>query len=108
MPLGFNYTLQVFLPKGVDDTASNHEQGVITKPEDTRPIGFKNAENKLIGSAMNWKIKNSLTAGCNKVQRGFTFGRQLLQNVTDLDTKARKYSMSERKEALPVGGHVGR
>ena len=100
MPLGFNFSLSVFAPKGSDPDDNIYE--CAREPVDIRPLALKNTDNKTVCSIVNEALKDVTAKFLNHIQRGFTKGRQLLNNVTDLDTAARCYSMSEPKENIPA------
>ena len=76
MPLQFNASLSVFAPKGTDTEDTPYECS--REPIDTRPLGLKNSDNKTICSVINDKIKYVAAKFINHIQRGFTYGRQLL------------------------------
>ena len=99
MPLDFNSSLSIFVPKGedpMDDVLISREA------TDTRPLGLKNSDNKLIGGVQNDKMKPALSKGLCKLQRGFCPDRQLVQNVLDLDTASRVHSMASPSFKIPI------
>jgi len=100
MPLEFNSSLSVFAPKGTDkdDTA----YCCTREPSETRPLALKNSDNKTICAVVNRSLKYVAAKFLNHVQRGFTYGRQLLRNVTDLDVEARLQSMCSPRTDYPL------
>ena len=86
-PEGFNDSLGIFLPKGSsdEDTASSVKRSA----ENTHPFGFKNTDNKAIAAAFNNAIANAITKWADPQQNGFICGRQGLNNITDIDARAR-------------------
>ena len=90
MMIDFNVTLQVFIAKG-DDTHDSVE--VMRDPSSTRPLGLKNTDNKIIAGAVHHSIKRAVSVGASPLQRRFVSGRNFINNIVDLDSKARLFSM---------------
>jgi len=86
VPLWFNDTLGKFAGKGDEEDARIE---VTREAQDTRPLGLKNCDNKTIGGTVNMVAKPVLAKSAIWMQRGFVPGRQLIQNVLDIDTFAR-------------------
>ena len=96
----FNESLTVFLPKGAEETdAPGH---IVRNVADTRILSFKNTDNKLICSSMNYISKPVLSHGISYLQRGFIPGRQLICNVLDLDTYSHIHAMMSNLASLPI------
>ena len=91
LPITFNESLLVFAPKG-DDPLDHTE--VSRDPSCVRPISLKNSDNKLIATVANAAISPVISSQANSLQRGFVQGRQLTQNILELDTCSRIHSMS--------------
>ena len=99
MPLDFNDSLTVFPPK---NSLQGDSEEVIRDPFSLRPISLKNTDNKIIASAVNFSISAAIASKACPIQRGFIPGRRALENVLDLDTKARVYSLQAPPASLPV------
>jgi hypothetical protein len=61
--------------------------------DNTRPLGLKNCDMKLIGGVINNLLAH--VASCNIIawQRGFVKGRNFLQNVIEIDTFSRQIDL---------------
>ena len=89
----------IFVPKGEEDS---DESFLSRSPLDTRPLSLKGCDNKTIGAVVNAKLRVPLAKQLSDIQRGFVHGRQLIQNVVDLDSAARLTSMTHDCGALPL------
>jgi hypothetical protein len=78
--------VNVFIPKGENEDDAVE---VIREATETRPLGLKSTDNKIIGAVWNISAKNALSSSACRIQRGFTPGRQMIENVMNLDTHAR-------------------
>jgi len=87
-PIDINDGLFVFIPKAVAEVDQD-EQAIIVRPLETRPLTLKNEDNKCVAGLVNWGISPTVRRCASKVQRGFVNGRQLVQNVVDLDFASR-------------------
>ena len=90
MPYSFNDSVTLFPAKGQLD--GDHEE-IIREAHDTRPLSLKNTDNKIVTAVVNQAIIRSVSNGTHPSQRGFVPGRQLLQNVVDLDFHSRLCSL---------------
>ena len=90
-PAGFNDNISVFPPKGTQ--AEDTDIAVSRLPEDTRPLGCKNCDNKTIAGTVNHLLAPHVAAWANKSQNGFTKGRQGLDNIVSLDGASRIAAM---------------
>ena len=98
MPCDFNDALFIFVPKGLEE---DDELGIVRSPDATRPLGLKNTDVKCISGATHYLIKRPLAARAAPQQNGFVFGRNFINNVVDLDTRARCFAM-DRSLSLPI------
>ena len=97
-PNGFNKPLGILLPKGTadDDTFNSDERSA----ENTRPLGLKNTDNKAIAAAVNNVIANAITKRADPPkQNGFICGRHGLNNIIDIDARAR---ISDASAAITI------
>ena len=72
MPWQFNDNLAEFLPKG---EAPGDPIEVLRQAGDTRPLGLKNMDNKIIAAVFNHALKAPLVSSTSGLQRGFVPGR---------------------------------
>ena len=92
MMSNFNETLMIFIPKGEEP---GDESGVVRGPLSTRPLGLKNSDVKCISGAIHKMTRGVFTQHASLMQNGFVHRRNFLNNIVDLDTAARIYSMQE-------------
>ena len=90
MPLGFNDSITVFIPKG---TLSEDAQAVVRDPSSLRLIALKNSDHKIIAAAYSACFCRPVADGACSLQRGFIKGRRFLEHVVDLDAAARAFSL---------------
>ncbi len=100
-PITFNTSGASFLPKGSEE----HDWiEVIREPLQTRPISTKNTDNKLIMSANVLELTPTFKNITHPSQNGFVRGRNFLNNILDIDTAGRLYSMkyesSDNKQSV--------
>ena len=68
---------------------------------EARPVGMKhNKENTIIGAVWNESAKHALAASANRIQQGFIPGRQMIENVMNLDTYAQVFGAAGRGAPL--------
>ena len=103
MPYRFNAVLTVCLPKGSKD---EDQTDIIRDVCETRPIGLKNSSAKIVALALNFAVARAVANAACYAQRGFIAGRQMSQNVLDLDSTSRLASMLW--EARPDTHHIDR
>ena len=96
-PPGFNNSIGIFLPKGTadDDTLAS----VKRTAENTRPLGLKNTDNKTIAAAINLTMSDAIAQWADTQQNGFIRGRQGLNNIIDIDARARILDISATASA---------
>jgi hypothetical protein len=85
-PISFNMHLGAFLKK------ADHEDDcieVLREAEATRPLGLKNSDNKVICRVNSRCWRRAMMENTCDIQRGFTWSRQLVANVVDMDSAAR-------------------
>ena len=99
LPVSFNDSLTVFVPKGMEQ---DDETGIVRDPLDTRPLALNNSDNKAIGGVVNFLLKRTMARSACALQRGFIPGRQLLENVLNLDTHARAQGMRDGGCRIPI------
>ena len=96
--IDFNDVLHYFAAKGDEDL--DHVE-ILRTPGESRPLGLKNTDNKSIGACTNHSMKRAIGSGANRLQNGFIYQRNFLDNIVQLDTAARVYSMSS-SSLLPI------
>ena len=87
LPLEFNNSLMVCIPKG--DIDINNE--IARRVGETRPLSLKNSDNKVIGAATARTIAPALAADITAAQRGFVPSRDLTTNIFALDAAQRAW-----------------
>jgi hypothetical protein len=92
MLIGFNDTLIVFKPKGSE---LHDSVEVVRDPTSTRPLALKNADDKVISGAIHYVTKAPVAKCASRLQNGFIHGRNFLNNIVDLDSHARVFSMQK-------------
>jgi hypothetical protein len=97
--LHFNSSKAAFLKKK-DHENDAHE--IIRHPKDTRPLGLRNSDNKLICAASNRAWRRTMPKKLSWVQRGFCYSRQLVENVVDVDSDSRTMSNLEFRAFLAL------
>ena len=75
--------------------------GAYREAEDTRPLGLKCSDNKVIAGVANHTWKSMLADQLGQAQRGFLSGRYPSLNILDLDAWCRKLSFPGASE-LPL------
>ena len=98
-PKGFNHSLAIFPPKGIEDGDAEEVQRAA---EDTRPLNLKNTDNKTLAGVTNETLKKPIAKSAPVSQRGFVKGRQGLDNVVDIDTRARILDMQANGDNVPA------
>ena len=86
----FNSSLMTYPPKGVKE---GDAVAIIRAAKETRPISLKNSDNKAITDANVSCFRNLVGKNTHHIQRGFVHGRNFLENVLELDSMSRIYSM---------------
>ena len=99
VPDRHNYTVLNFPPK---KPSLFNEHGALVPPDQTRPIGKKNASNKLISKTWAWNVRSVFMCLISWIQRGFVPGRNFLLNVLELDLFSRVFSNCPRSSLPPA------
>ena len=97
--MGLNDSFAVFPPKG---DHANDSTGPVRKPEDTRPLSLKNADNKTIAGITNCALSPKIATWADESQRGFVTGRNGLDNVVDLDSASRRLDLLATPGLIPI------
>ena len=84
--------LFVFPPKGDASPEEVTSCKAYRQPKDLRPLTLKNEGNKMIAGVLNRCIIPTVVLCASILQRGFIPGRQLVQNVLDLDFHSRAHA----------------
>ena len=87
----FNAAVMVFIPKG---QPLRSESGTsYTLAGDLRPLSIVNTDNRLLASALRFRIEPLLEQALSDMQQGFLPGRSLLRNVVDIDARMREVAL---------------
>lgn len=95
----FNASLMHFLPKSPSGEDEVH--GVFFDPSDVRPLNVANVDNRLMASAVRFRIEPIFARWLSAMQRGMVGGRSMLQNVLEMDTGMQEVAL-EACEGLSV------
>ena len=99
MPISFNDSATLFPAKGeLDD---DHIE-IVREATDTRPLNLRNTDNKTLTGIINLNMQPAIRSGAHTTQRGFIGGRQLTQNVVDLDFSAREQAIFTSSQSSAV------
>jgi len=94
----FNLSLLCCLPK--KPFGSDPEHGEFFRGEDTRPLALVNTDNRIIASAARIAWEPLLNSFICKAQQGFLRGRQMINNVIDIDYDSMRVSLKCRRGML--------
>ena len=93
-PEDINVGLFVFLSRADKENDKElRKEGVYRNPMDLRPPTLKNSGNKIVAGIIQWIIEPVVEGAACTPQIGFAGGRQLIQNVVDLDFTLRRDSL---------------
>ena len=99
IPDELNEGLFVF-PSKVDGTQGGASPDVLyVHPSETRPLTLKVSDNKIVAGVLNHSLAPVVAKNASKLQNGFVLGRQLVQNVVDLDYYSREHAMCDLAQA---------
>jgi len=99
MPFEFNRFEIRFIPKHVAPGTVE----IVAAPNEVRCLGLENCDNKIVSGITNDAVSKVNASHICPIQRGFVRGRQLLQNVVDLDGEARLCGPEQRGDAPLLG-----
>jgi len=94
----FNLSLLCCLPK--KPSGHDAEAGEFYNGEDTRPLALVNTDNRILASAARLTWEPILSNYVSLMQQGFIKGRQMLNNVVDIDYEAMRVSLKCEKGAV--------
>ena len=93
LPIGFNDSFLWLLPK------SNFVDGD-SKAKDTRPLSGANTDAKIFAMVLAHIFNSSIDVWAIGIQRGFIRGRQMLQNIIEIEAKAMSTMYTSSNGAL--------
>ena len=85
--LNYNVQYQLFIPKSSCDEAT-------PKALNTRPLGLKNADPKILARVNISQFSKVLFNNCTGIQKGFVGGRNFNLNIPSLDMFSRMQAMN--------------
>lgn len=94
----FNASLLCCLPKKPQGT--DPDLGEFFAGEDTRPLALVNVDNRIIASAARLTWEPILSRYISHAQQGFLKGRQMINNIIDIDYEAMTVSLKHPKGTL--------
>ena len=59
-------------------------------------------DNKIIAAAANYCVRQAVANDACAMQRGFIKGRRFLENIVELDTYARMFSLQSLPHTFPI------
>jgi hypothetical protein len=97
VPPWFNLAFMNFIPK---DPSGHTAYGVpYYSPDCTRPLSLADTINKLIANTVRIALERFASSRISPFQRGFLRGRQILDNVVELDYFAHLFSITSKRAA---------
>lgn len=81
-PAWFNSSAVIFTPKA---TPSPTDSDCLAPPSRYRPLTLANASQKLVAKALNYILEGVASSTVSPLQRGFAKGRQIMDNVFDVE-----------------------
>ena len=96
----FNFSYLGFLPKGDEDYDAASQ---IREPSCTRPLNLSNTCNKIIAHALACPLIRVAPDIIHKIQKGGVRGRQMVDELYDIECKALKFMIAR----FPNSGLVG-
>ena len=86
LPHGFGHSYLWLLPKGDDP---NDNDGIMLRsPEQTRPLSGANTDSRLFATCLRHSIEDAVCEWAHPFQKGFLRGRNILENVLDIEKSA--------------------
>jgi len=98
IPEWFNLAFMAFIPK--DATGYNAYGVPFFSPECTRPLSLADTFNKLLANTVRIALERFASSRITFYQRGFLRGRQILDNVVELDHFSHIFSIASRSAAI--------
>jgi hypothetical protein len=99
LPDGFNHALFVFIPKAEQDEDCPHY--LIRTASAMRPLSLSNADAKLIAAAISSPLQDFAAINIHPHQRGGIRGRQLVDNIIDVEAASLFALNSSTPDLLP-------
>ena len=97
-PADFNYAFLICLPKSAAVIDGNGQAS--HDPGNTRPLSIVDAANRIIASIFKVCLERVAGDWVIDCQRGFLKGRQMLQNIIDMDFAAQKVSIKYKRGCI--------
>ena len=93
----FNQAWLALLPKKPHHV--DPERGDIYSPDNLRPLSIVSCFNRIIASAFRYKLSEKMDRVIGDTQRGFMAGRQIIENVLEIDLEMIRASASDEDSA---------
>ena len=103
---GFNFGIWAFVPKGEEE--DDQSNGVLFRhPLDTRPLAMKCTDNKAVCASTCYAL-SPVTRSCTSALQRACPGRQLGQNIIELDVESRVLAMRclDSRETHSMEGNI--
>lgn len=88
-PPSLHSGIMVFLPKPTGEAIRDAEWQAARTASECRPLTLRNCDAKGIAAIVAYRARDGLRAWTHESQRRFVKGRQAIDNITDVDTRAR-------------------
>ena len=98
-PLSALESLMVFIQKKRSSPSSD---AVICRPSELRPLSLANTDSKIIMSAVSVVLSRVAERHVHPHQRGFISGRQIVDNIFDVEGSAMLHAMSGARDAALI------
>lgn len=98
IPEDFNYAFLICLPKSASSRLPDNTD--VYEPSCTRPLSVVDATNRVVASILLRALEKRVTDWISPAQRGFLKGRQMLQNILDVDFAAQQISIKSKRGAI--------
>jgi exonuclease III len=99
LPVHFNESNMVFIPKGDDP----NDQNIVERgPGDLRPLNLSNTDNKLVALVINGRLASLCQMTVAEQQRGFVAGRHIEDNLFQLEASAIALGSTNHKTAAAI------
>ena len=96
VPECLHCSLMTFIPKG---DVNDHGASVQAKPDELRPLSLSNTDQKLLALAANQSLVQACSVTVGSHQRGLMKGRQLTDNVLEVDAYVDSYLLCRSMDA---------
>ena len=94
----FNQAFLCCIPKTADEVDNSGTP--VFSASSTRPISIVDAANRIIAAILAVALERCVGTRISEMQKGFLFGRQMMENLIDIDVAAQKISVRSSSGAI--------